>query len=186
MNKLDDLDISLALPNSIANDVNIQAFAEMLTDEFVAIAAKSNLLLILPNLSKQSDDILDLIAWQLHVDFYNQDAPRAEREKLIYQSIAWHRRKGTPSAVEDMVSAIYSTADVDEWFNYDGDPYHFRVNVYGDTVTDADTLKKLENSVEAVKNKRSFFDGFNFINIVKSEIFVGAIPGHDMTRIVVK
>lgn len=186
MNKLQELDVKQALPDSIAGDENVQVLAEMLTAEFIQLADMSNLLLMLPNVSKQSDDVLDQLAWHLHVDFYNQDAPREEREALIYQSIAWHGRKGTPSAVEDMVKTIYATAEVDEWYQYNGEPYHFRVNVYGDAVTDAEKLKKMETSVEAVKNVRSFFDGFNFINVVNSITYVGSIPGYDNTRIVVK
>lgn len=186
MNKLQELDVMQALPDSIAGDTNVQVLAEMITEEFIQLVEMSNLLLVLPNLSKQSDKVLEQLAWHLHVDFYNQDAPREEREALIYQSIAWHGRKGTPSAVEDMVTTIYATAEVDEWYQYNGEPYHFRVNVYGDAVTDAETLKKMETSVETVKNVRSFFDGFNFINVVNNNTYVGGAVGCDYTRIIVQ
>lgn len=186
MSKINEVDARQMLPSSIAEDANIQAMAELFTSELVGLIEDIDLLSILKNLSKQSDDVLDQIAWSLHVDFYNQDSPREEREKMIYQSIAWHRRKGTPSAVEDMVTAIYATAEVDEWYQYDGEPYHFRVNVYGDAVTDADKLIKLQNSVHAVKNARSFFDGFNFINASNNTVSVAVVPGMDMTTVEVK
>lgn len=186
MSKIREIDVKKMLPSSIANDANIQAMAELFTSELLGLIDNIDLLSILPNLSKQSDDVLDQMAWNLHVDFYNQDAPREEREKLIYQSIAWHRRKGTPSAVEDMVTAIYATAEVDEWYQYDGEPYHFRVNVYGDAVTDAEQLVKLQNSVHSVKNVRSFFDGFNFINVANTTVSVVTVPGMDMTTVEVK
>lgn len=187
MNKLEDINLKNVLPSSIASDDNIQALAELFTSELVGLIDNVDLLLIMPNLSKQSDAVLDQIAWQLHVDFYNQDSPREEREQLIYQTIAWHRRKGTPSVVEDMVTTIYANSEVEEWYKYDGEPYHFRMNIYGAPVKDATTLKKLEDSVYSVKNVRSFFDGFNFVERAYAEWFAGSGEGlisdvADLTR----
>lgn len=130
-------------------------------------------------------EILNLLAWQFHVDFFRYDMTDEVKRNLIRQSIAWHRRKGTPQAVEDMVSAIYSTAEYQDWYDYGGSPYHFKVNIYGEAVTEPDKLNELRDSVYAVKNARSIFDGFNFIEIKETTWHVAFAAGIDHTSVVV-
>ena len=106
------IDVTSTLPSSISYDENVQALSKLFTDELLALAPHVEQLTMLPHLKELPDALLDQLAWHLHVDFYNQKASREEREKLVYQSIAWHRKKGTVGVVEDMVKLIGDEAEI--------------------------------------------------------------------------
>lgn len=48
---------------------------------------------------------LPWLAWALSVDFWDDDWPLQRKRDVIAGSIAWHRKKGTPWAVEQMLAA---------------------------------------------------------------------------------
>lgn len=47
-----------------------------------------------------SDEELELLAWQEHVDFWRPQWPRAVREDLVRNATRWHRIKGTPAGMK--------------------------------------------------------------------------------------
>ncbi|GAB7080886.1 phage tail protein [Megalodesulfovibrio paquesii] len=61
-----------------------------------------------------SDGELELLAWQMHVDFWNPAWPRPVRENLVRQATAWHRLKGTPAGVRLALALFDVQATVDE------------------------------------------------------------------------
>ena len=150
------------LPSSLHDDETISNIIKSLDGIFPEFESQIRKIRFYEYLDEQPAEVLDLLAWQFHVDFYDYDYSNEVKRELIRQSIAWHRRKGTPMAVEEMVSTIYSSAEVVEWWDYGGTPFHFKVNIYGEEITDPAKLNNLRDSVFAVKNARSIFDGFEF------------------------
>lgn len=61
-----------------------------------------------------SDEELELLAWQMHVDFWDPAWPRSVREHLVKYSTAWHRIKGTPASVRNALSLFGYQADIEE------------------------------------------------------------------------
>ena len=173
------------LPQSL-EDEKVNGIIAAVDELFEETERDTHLLALYERLDELPTAVLNLLAWQYHVDFFKYDMTDEVKRNLIRQSIAWHRIKGTPTAVEEMVTAIYATAEVEEWYTYDGEPFHFRVNIFGEAVPDAAILKDLETSVYAVKNVRSLFDGFNFINVVDTQIIVPMVAWFDNTTVVIK
>ena len=173
MNNLSDIDIKQTIPYSLSNDENIQALAEAITVQLMDVAGKTDRLRILPNLSKLPEAVVDQLAWHFSVDFYDVTLPRATKEQLLYQSIAWHRRKGTVKVVEEMVSAVHSQGQVLENWDYGGEPYHFKVVVEGEPITDPKTLENLTHAIESVKNVRSWLDGIEYKRRIECAIYYG-------------
>ena len=122
-----------------------------------AISAETILPVLLARLDELPEVVIDLLAWQLHVDFYEPDLPLDTKRALIRNSIPWHRRKGTPYAVQEMVSTVLAEGKVYEWFEYGGDPYKFRVETT-DTMPSNTAYSRLVNMVNAVKNTRSWLE----------------------------
>ena len=173
------------LPQSL-EDEKVNGIIAAVDELFGETERDTQLLALYERLDELPTAVLNLLAWQYHVDFFKYDMTDEVKRNLIRQSIAWHRIKGTPTAVEEMVTAIYATAEVEEWYTYDGEPFHFRVNIFGEAVTDAEILKDLQTSVYAVKNVRSIFDGFNFINVANADLIVTMIAWCDNTTVVIK
>ena len=151
------------LPPNLLADKQIHAAAQALDDELQKITAATKEALLLPRLDELPEEVIDLLAWQWHVDFYEPVGMDIEtKRRLIKNSIAWHRIKGTPAAVEQVVSAAFDTSHVQEWFEYGGKPYHFKV-VTEDVTTDKDVLERMRHAIHAAKNARSWLETVEFI-----------------------
>jgi len=163
------------MPESIKNDPQVQAMAAAVSQEIQSVSADIALCTLLARLDELPEEIVDSLAWQLHVDFYEPDLPIEQKRELVRQAIPWHKYKGTKWAVEQVVSIIFKEAKVKEWFEYDGDPYHFRVETEQTLANDTD-LDRLVSMIDATKNTRSWLQDVTIkrtVNIGSS--FGGAI-----------
>lgn len=158
MHDIYHLNVKDTLPSSIASDAQIQTLSELLTIKLLDLVPYIDRLALLPNLPTLTDAVIDELAWHLHVDFYSPQLSREQKETLIYQSIAWHRKKGTVGIVEDMVKTISSYAEVIENWDYSGEPYHFIVEIESNESLDTNVMNQVMASVQAVKNVRSWID----------------------------
>lgn len=157
------------LPPNLLADKKINAAARALDDELQKITAATRKALLLPRLDELSEEVIDLLAWQWHVDFYEPIGMDIEtKRRLIKNSIAWHRIKGTPAAVEQVVSAVFDTSHVQEWFEYGGKPYHFKV-ITEDVTTDPNVLARMRRAINAAKNTRSWLETIEFILHLQDE-----------------
>lgn len=73
------------------------------------------------------EETLDELARDLDVFWWKPDATLAEKRLGIKQALAGHRRLGTTQAVQDAISTFFGGV-VEEWFEYSGDPFHFRLS----------------------------------------------------------
>nr|DAF00696.1 MAG TPA: tail protein [Caudoviricetes sp.] len=151
------------LPPNLLRDKQIKAAAQALDAELQKITEATKEALLLPRIDELPEAVIDLLAWQWHVDFYEPIGMDIEtKRRLIKRSIAWHRIKGTPAAVEQVVSAAFDTSHVKEWFEYGGSPYHFKV-VTEDVTTDKSVLARMRRAINAAKNARSWLETIEFI-----------------------
>lgn len=153
------------LPDSILADEKIKAIAVALNTELQKVTAETQQVLHLPRLDVLPEKVIDLLAWQFHVDFYEPVGMDIKtKRKLVKESIAWHRIKGTPAAVEMMLSSTFGrSAKVSEWYEYDGEPYHFKVSVKTKNFPTMESLGLAKQGVLAAKNTRSVLDSIKTI-----------------------
>ena len=173
---LSDISVIKLLPPNLAKDKNVLMMCEAFDIELRRMIADIPGVDIIPNLvlKRITDDLLlDLLAWQFHVDFYDTEFPIETKQELVLKSLDWHTRKGTPSVVEEIVTAVFSHAVIEEWFEYGGLPYRFRISTEL-PLSDEVALKKLVSAIFSVKNTRSWLDVIDAL--IKYEIFVGSIP----------
>lgn len=145
------------VPDNLKQDEQVKAASLALDTELKNVSSAIKLCLLLPRLAELPESILDLLAWQYHVDFYEPIGMHIEKKReLIRKSIDWHRHKGTPYAVEQVVSAAISDAVIQEWFDYGGAPGTFRIKTSG--FKEEGTYKELIKSINSAKNTRSHLD----------------------------
>lgn len=150
------------LPPNILADEKLYAAAEALDLQLKALSNDAWQVLHIPRLDELNHDVLDNLAWQFHVDHYEPSTMSLDvKRNLIRQSIAWHKIKGTPASVENFLGAFGINAEVQEWWEYGGEPYFFKLKLsdiayMGD---DGDTFTRL---IYAAKNERSWLDRFIF------------------------
>ncbi len=156
MTKLADLALRDILPPSIADDDQITALANALDTETQAIVADlARYLPFLAKLDNLPERIVDLLAWQFHLDYYEADAPIATKRALVRDAIRRHRIQGTKAAVLAILDRFFGAGNshLAEWFEYGGDPYTF--TVFTGVMLDAATLARFERAIAVAKNVRS-------------------------------
>ncbi|KHF27336.1 Phage tail protein (Tail_P2_I) [Anoxybacillus sp. BCO1] len=155
MNSLRDYSIPLLLPDSLRNDDFVVALGEAFETEMKEMYREAEILSNFYDLDKIPEQLLDHIAYEKHVDFYDSNIPFTQKMNLVRQSVAWHRKKGTPWAVEQVISVIFPRAKTIEWFEYGGDPYKFLIQLDLDDDFLSFDKPRLKRLLDATKNKRS-------------------------------
>lgn len=120
--------LSGILPRSLSYDEKFNALAKALDVQLEKLSGDVKQVLHLPRLDELDGQILDLLAWQLHVDNYTPLwLDDQTKRNLIRNSIAYHRKKGTRAAVNDVLAAFNVPVEIEEWFEADDmEPYWFR------------------------------------------------------------
>ncbi|MBO2943591.1 phage tail protein I [Paenibacillus sp. F411] len=97
-----------------------------------------------------TDAEADERAWQDHVDFWDTTLPLEQKVQLLKNAKEFHRIKGTPGAIEDLITILFGEGKVEEWFQYGGEPGYFRVTTNNPEVT-LDRAQEFYRAVESVK-----------------------------------
>ena len=164
------------LPESLTRDPQIQACIEGLDEELRKLSNDIHETLLISRIDELSEDILDLLAWQFHLDFYQPTELNIEtKRQLIRESIADHRIRGTPAAVEKLLTTVFKNAQVKEWWEFDGNPYEFRIEQLGRSLATEQDYADFEKALDVAKNVRSHLESFTvkFIRIL--EFFIGFV-----------
>lgn len=160
--KLNETDISQILPSSLQADENVENAAKAVTASINKVTAETVNEFIMSRIDELPETVVNSLAWQLHVDTYREDLNIVQKRKLVKNAIKDHKYKGTSWAVKSVVKVLLSYAKVEEWFEYKGSPYHFRVNVSDGLIVNGELLQSLVTAINEAKNVRSWLDGISF------------------------
>lgn len=133
---------------------------------------------------KRADErFLPYLAHSHQVAFWSNDLTLDEKRAIIDFSIHLHRKKGTLFALKEVLKRLNIDVKFYEWFEYQGLPYHFKVDVdfLNRPVEDKD-LKIIEEFIEIYKNTKSILELIN-INIktnLKEKYAMATITGEDI------
>ena len=104
----------------------------------------------LPYLAKQFH-VMGLEGWEFaHTE--------AEKRALLKQAVELHRRKGTLWAVRQGIKRYDPNLDVQEWFEYGGRPFYFRLTGGVEQLTLQQAVEMF-HTIETLKSLRSKLDG---------------------------
>lgn len=110
------------------------------------------------------EDLLDILAEDFMIDWWDPSYTVEEKRRTFKD--AWYvwRHIGTRAAVERALSAVYPTAEVLEWFEYGGDPYHFkvRIDISNDNLQ-SERMNRILERMEYYKSFRSHSEGVQYI-----------------------
>lgn len=117
-----------ALPEVLRSDVSTQGLASAIAAELEEAACKTNLATIYANIESLDEPLLDILVKDFKVDWWRGDASVGEKRQTLKDSPYVHRHLGTKAAVERAISDFLGTGVLQEWWEYGGKPYHFRIH----------------------------------------------------------
>jgi len=172
MQNIRNFNLLKLIPPSLQGDTQVQAACSALEGEMQAVSVAIDQIMIISKLDQQPEEVIDSLAWQWHVDFYEDTMDINTKIALVKNAIAWHRRKGTAGMVQEYVSTVLTSGEVTEWFQYDGQPYHFKVQTNG-VITSQDAYERLVKLINLVKNTRSWLDSIQINRQWSGTLYIG-------------
>ncbi|WP_252225411.1 MULTISPECIES: phage tail protein I [unclassified Clostridium] len=172
---LSEIDLLSLHPSYLQKDKFVQALCKALNPYFKKLSDNVKLVYIYGRIDELDEEAIDSLAWQFHVDYYDYTLSLKQKRELVKKSKWLHRIKGTPKAVEEACTTVFGKTKLKEWFEYDGNPYYFGLDVdITECGASPQELKKLDILIDAYKNKRSWVDFINLFIASKGNIYVGA------------
>lgn len=136
------------LPDVILEDAHLRDLAEVAARVLLKTTDYPRMAAIYSRIGELDEGVLDILAKDLKVDWYDYDASLAEKRRTIKDSWYVHKRMGTKSAVERALSDVFPDSKVEEWFEYAGSPYHFRVIL---DLTDTEDTVNIDTALRRVR-----------------------------------
>lgn len=174
MIKLTDARLTDALPKTLAEQPWVQALAEASRKMRRRVMAYADRTRLFCDIDEASEEALDALAVELQTPLYKNDYPLTVKRQIVKNSMLYYIRSGTRGAVEELLADIYQGADVEEWFEYGGEPNYFRVaiDISRTTVPVAEmTPAELESWLYSVKRASSALESLSYM--IRHAITIG-------------
>lgn len=125
--RLNDVEIVRLLPEWVREDNAVKGLGKGTDDVIKALFARLKLLSRWDKIDDLEDAVLDEMAYELNIPWYDSTAPIITKREIIKKSDLVYSKLGTKYAIEQIISAYFGTGILQEWFDYGGEPFHFKV-----------------------------------------------------------
>jgi phage tail P2-like protein len=151
------------LPDALKNDSDMIALASTISDALAARPAEIKGIMIYPRIGKLDEDLLDILAYDLKVDWYDYSASLDIKRKVMLNAPRVRRTIGTPGAVKRAIRAMLPNTELTEWFNDTDEqkPYTFSLSTT-DTLT-PEIADVLPSVIAYTKNVRSHLSAIHIL-----------------------
>ena len=150
-------------PAVLRENPSIAALGDVTMEALAKRPTEISRLSIYPRIDELPEKLLDILAHDYKVDWWDPNFTLEEKRRVFKDSWKVHKTLGTKAAVETAIRAIYPLTTVEEWFEYGGEPYHFRLNI--DITSDSGDRERQRRVLERLnfyKNLRSHNDGVRY------------------------
>ena len=166
------------LLNEARYNPEIQALAFAVREEKRRIMDEAARTRTMAMIDMLPEKILDVLAAELRTPAYSESYPMETKRALIKGTLTFYKKLGTPSAVNWVIQAIFGNGHVEEWFDYGGQPYYFKLEIeVPETGITAEQQAEILRGVLFCKNVRSWLENTDYFNEATAEIYVGTYTG---------
>lgn len=160
------------LPAVLQNDSNMQALAAAIAAELEKLAGETRLAQIYTRIDELDETMLDTLASDFKVDWWRPEATLEEKRYALKVSWYVHKHLGTKSAIETAVADYLGSGKVEEWFEYGGQPHHFRVASENNTaiITNYDAFMAV---LEVVQRRSSVLEHITALLHHTQNLYIG-------------
>ena len=128
---IQDLSLLDIAPPSINHDETVKNLIHAIDPELLSVSNDVAEVFIISRIDTLPEQVLDLLAWQWHVDFYELANNIDAKREMVKGSIEWHRHKGTSYAIIKALEMLGVEAKFTAWYddpdNRDN-PYTFAID----------------------------------------------------------
>ena len=155
--QLKDIDFLKLMPTFMQSDETVVALCKAVDDIFSQTADDIEKLSDWDRIDSMSESELDYLAWECNITWYDKTTDIATKRSLCKNSDKIFMTRATVSAVEEVVSTYFSDAKLKEFFDYNGQPHHFKVECT-DVGSYTDKLALFLDVLEKTKRKSQWLE----------------------------
>ena len=163
------------MPEVLRKDPEIQAAGYALTETAKMLMDRIDKTGVYAAIDILPEKIVDLMAVELRTQYYEEDLDIGTKRDLVKNTLKWYCRAGTPAAVNELAKVVFGSGSrVEEWFDYGGEPYWFKIIVDDQEhlLTD-EQWAKIERMIQYVKNARSHLGSIQYLRQGKNRLHTG-------------
>lgn len=157
MISLQTSDFTSILPENLASQPEVQAIAYALGRQIATICAYADNARVYAAVSQIPETVLDVLAAELRTPAYDENYSLSVKRTLVEGTLTFYMKMGTPYAVNRIIEAIFETGYIKEWFDYDGEPYHFKAYTTNPAITQED-VAEFTRVLSTVKRLSAWLD----------------------------
>ena len=146
------------MPEKLASQVETKAFAYAVGRQIEKLCAYSDAARTYAAIATMPEWLLDYMAVELRTPSYDENYSLKTKRALIQGSLLFYTQMGTPAAVNRIIETIFETGYIEEWYEYDGDPHHFRAYVGDGGEVGPGDLEEFRRVLSSVKRLSSWLD----------------------------
>ena len=174
MNNIDAATLLRAFPMEVSAESRMAMLAAIIAEELQSLSDDHDLLAIYTKIDVLDEKMLDILAIDFKVDWWDANADLEKKKETFKNCFTIHRKLGTIGAVRQAISDMYTTAQIQEWFDYEGLPYHYRLAIdLGEQFGSAEIIRSILYRSKFYANMRSVIDSLVFNSQRKRNLFYG-------------
>lgn len=176
MNKIYETNTD-TLPKGIAEYRNMKELAELACEALNECALDMKYDVIWARIDELPEALLDILAYDLHIDWYDYSYSLEQKRQTIKTSVAVHKKLGTKYAVETALAAAYPNSSVIPWFAAGGSgiPYTFDVILDISESPVSVNVLYIKTVVEYYKSLRDNINKIKAVNRQNTQMHVGCV-----------
>lgn len=174
------------LPEALRKEPEIQAASFALHKTAKMLLDKIDRAMVYAGIDILPEEIIDLLAEEFRAQYYDGAMSLEKKREAVKKALQWYKKAGTLSAVHELIEFMYGEHKVEEWFQYGGKPYTFRVEIMGLDIPITDKgLESFMAALKKVKNTRSLLEAIIFHREMDIQIYSGAAVSSYMRQVIV-
>ena len=177
-NNVYEIDFTRALPSHLRSDENMLALGRAIATELQENIKLARVAIIYPRIDELDENTLDILANDLHIDWYDDSYPIEAKRSTIKNSVKVHKRLGTKYAVVTALGSIFPSSEVEEWFEYGGTHHRFRIILDLTNAKAPANVREILQATEFYKRLTAHLDEVIFQMSTVVEILIEAAAYH--------
>lgn len=162
-----------SFPESLKQDVDINALARSIALQLIELWRLNDRVGIYYRIDSLEEPILDALATDFNVFWYNFDTPVENKRDQIKSLFAAYKQLGTAQATENALSGLCGDVSFEEWYEYGGMPGYFRIAF---EARESITLDSILKALEKVKRASAILGGITLRNTGAMPHYTGIAP----------
>ena len=146
------------LPPAVADEPWVRIMDKVYRERHRREMEAAELIHLYTQIDSQPEEILDVLAVQFKVDWYDSSYPLEAKRSIIKTALEVRRYYGTDWATLKAISAIYPRSEIEQWYDYGGTPGHFRAICSVDGALIPVKRREIRRSVNIYKRMTAHLD----------------------------